>query len=417
MRAATPLRNSLAAQGVGRARGLNLRLSAALICLAGFGANAFGRYYLFLPIALALLIVNALRQLGGIQLDFSFVMLVLFAIAYSLPVLSSPGQDWLNLLYPVAYLVGLVAMKTGGDPNTQFRRIVLTVVAGVTLHGVLNAVTNVRSYGWVPVERALPDYWTQAPLTATLQATLFIPIVGIAYYGLAMRQQHRSIVAILTALALIIALAYNLVTASRTIFVVMLLTLVACTLVPPGRRLPRMAIFAGTAVAIGGLYWLDALGIRSLVESSALMGRYSSGEATGFGEDPRLERWGYVIHHFWDHMGGGLHFRSEIGYVHNLWLDAYDVAGILALLALSGFTFGALALLWRVLVLRRVPVELKVLVVGLWVALIAQFMTEPILDGMPMLFAVFCVFCGAAAGLVRDSPATEWSRRVSRIAT
>lgn len=396
--------------------GSNALYFASLVCLLGFGVNALGLHYLFLLMAMILLILRAPRQFGRMPVDLSLITLFLFSATYSLQMFTSPGQVLLNFLYPLAYMVGLVAVRAGGDPYSQFRRVILTVAAGTTLHGVLNAVTNVRSYGWIPGERVLPDYWTQAPLTATLQATLFIPLVGVAYYGLAMRQQYRSIVAILTGLGLLVAGAYNLVTASRTIFVVMLVTLVACTLVPPGRRMLRIVIFAGAAVAVQRLYLLDILGFRSFVESSALMGRLSSGEAAGLGEDPRFERWGYVIERFWDHMGGGLHFRTQIGYVHNMWLDAYDVAGFSALLALLGFTLGALLLLRRVLVLGRIPVELKVMLVGLWAAMLTQFMTEPILDGIPMLFAVFCVFCGAAAELVRDNTATSLGWRNSRIA-
>lgn len=417
MRIVTTRDHSVATQDVPKTWSSNLYSIPAFVCLFGFSVNAAGIYYFFLALTMALLFLRAPHQVGAATVDFTSVTIFLFSIMYSLQVSSSPSQVLLNLLWPVAYLVGILAMKSGGDPTAQFRRIILTVVAGTTLHGVLNAVTNVRSYGWTPSERALPDYWTQAPLTATLQATFFIPLVGFAYYGVAMRQQHRPIVAIFTVVGLIIAGAYNLVTASRTIFAVMLVTFVACSLIPHGRRLLRMSIFAGIVVAIGALYLLDAFGLRSLVESSALMDRYHRGAAPSFGEDPRFERWVYVIDHFWDHMGGGLHFRSEIGYVHNLWLDAYDVAGLLPFLALLGFTCGALALLLRVLVLRGVPVESQVLVVGLWVALLAQFMTEPILDGMPMMFAIFCLFCGAAAGLVRDSGATKWSQRGSRTAT
>lgn len=387
-----------------------------LACLFGFGVNAFGLHYLFLLMAILPFALGAAHQIGTIPVGLNLVALLLFSATYSLQMFNSIGQVLLNFLYPVAYLVGLAAVRAQGDPNAQFRRLILVVVAGTTLHGVLNALTNMKSYGWVPGDRVLPDFWTQAPLTATLQATLFIPLVGFGCYGLAMRQPRRLIIASFTGLGLITAGVYNLFTASRTIFVVALVTLVACTLVPPGGRLRRIMILAVSAVAIGGLYSLEVLGLRSFVGSSALLERYSSGQAPSLGEDPRFERWAHVVQNFWDHTAGGLHFRAEIGYVHNLWLDAYDVAGLGALLALLGFTIGALALLRRTLVLREVPVELKVLVVGLWVAFLAQFMTEPILDGMPALFAVFCVFGGAVDGLVRGLPLTKASSRPSRIA-
>lgn len=385
------------------------------MCLLGFGANAFGLYYLFLFIALVLLILSSPRRIGNIPVASNFIMLVLFSTTYSVPISGSLRQSVLNFVFPVAYLVGLIAVRTGLERFVQFRRVILTVVAGTTLHGVLNAATNIWSYGWTSGARTLPDFWTQAPLTATLQATLFIPLVGVAYYALAMRQEHRLMVAVIAGSGLIVCVAYNLLMASRTIFLVGALTFFACTLVSPWRY-SRILQMTGIGLASIVLYRFDVFNVRTLMETSALMDRLSSGEAPGLGEDPRFERWAYVVEHFWDHTAGGLHFRAEIGYVHNLWLDAYDVAGFWALLTLLGFTIGALALLRRTLVLREVPVELKVLVVGLWVAFLAQFMTEPILDGMPTLFAVFCVFCGAVDGLVRGLPLTKASSRPSRIA-
>lgn len=375
---------------------------ASLVCLFCFGANMLGVGHLFLLMAMMLSALRAPRQLGRIPLDLNLLMLLVFWLTYSLQESATAGKFLLNSLYLVAYMVGFLYVTGKADPYSQFRSVVLTLTAGTTLHGSLNAITNLRAFGWTPGERVLPDFWSQAPLTATLQATLFIPLVGFACYGLAMRQPHRAIVVMLTGSSLILAGAYNLATASRTIFVVMLLTLIACTLVPPGRRILRVMILAGLGVGVQRLYMLDVFSLRSLVEGSALMERVSNGEAPGFGEDPRFERWVFVIQNFWDHVGGGLHFRAEIGYVHNLWLDVYDAAGLPAFLSLVGFTFGGLVLLWRILVIDTIPVALKVLMVGLWVALLAQFMTEPILDGMPMLFAVFCVFSGAAAALAQE---------------
>jgi hypothetical protein len=46
------------------------------------------------------------------------------------------------------------------------------------------------------------------------------------------------------------------------------------------------------------------------------------------------------------------------------------------------------------------------------VALLAQFMTEPILDGVPYLFALFCLMVGAADGLVRDIPSSGGVREL-----
>lgn len=372
---------------------------AVLMCLLAFSADAFGTNLVFLLIAFSLLIAGTLWRLGSIPLSTTVIMLTSFSVVYSMQTPFSLRESIFDFAYPIAYLVGLIAVQRA-EPLAQFRRVVLVVVAGATLHGVLNAVTNISTYGWTMGVRTPPDFWTQEPLTATLQATLFIPLVGFAYYGLGMRQERRLVVALFTSLALFIAVAYNLWTASRTIYMVMLLAFLASMLVLP-RRLLRLLKWTAIVLPLVGLYRFDIFGVRTLVESSAFMDRVAAGDTSALSEDPRFERWGYVLDHFWENTAGGLNFRAEIGYAHNLWLDAYDVAGLFALLLLLGFTIGVLVLLVRTLVLRELPIDLKVLVAGLWVAFFAQFMTEPILDGMPTLFAAFCVLCGALEGMMR----------------
>ena len=243
-------------------RGRNAPLIAGMVCLFAFSADAFGLFWLYLAAAALLIILPRRHEILSIPVGTNPIMLMFFAGFYSTTPFGHPGQLALDFLFPLGYLVGFVVVKTGGDHNVQLRRLILTLVAGMTTHGTLNAVTNLRAYGYSSGVRVLPDYWTNAPLTPTLQATFFIPLVGFAYYGVAMRQQNRALVGAITAFGLLVAAVYNLATASRTIFVVAAITfsisVLASLWLLPRRRLLRSIGVVGAVVIIAlisiGLY-------------------------------------------------------------------------------------------------------------------------------------------------------------------
>lgn len=376
---------------------------AGLACLFAFSLGTHGANYYLIAAAFVLLLYRQ-RDVGRIRIDFNLIMLIAFAGTYSLSA-QNMRQVAVAFLFPVGYLVGLLVVWVGPGTNPRFRGLVLTLVAGMTLHGVLNAITNMQIYGLQPDGRALPDYWSGAVLTSTLQATFFVPLVGFSFYGLFLRQSHRLVVASLTSLSLAIAISYNFATASRSIFVAGAIVLSVCCLVflwvqPRERLVFDLAVVLGSTLCVI-LYWRNSSTLQSMWDRSALTSRLADQETTSLGDDPRFDRWRYVVDNFWDYPFGGLNFRAQIGYIHNLWLDAYDTAGILSLLALLGFTFGSILICWRVVRLATVPPEIRVLVVGLWTALFAQFMTEPVLDGVPGLFTFLCVLSGGASGLGR----------------
>jgi hypothetical protein len=376
---------------------------AALVCTFAFSADVFGKGFWFLFVAGFLIVLGCLREIPRIPVHSELIMLALFAAAYSVATSGKLTDVLVALTFPVGYLVGLLVVQTAEARNVQLRSLILALVAGMTTHGVLNAVTNFLNFGWHPVERSLPDFWSGAVLSATVQGTLFIPLVGFAYYGLAIRQGNRMI-PVLTAACLLVAAVYNFITASRTIFVVGLITLGVCAvsslwLRPTRHRKSVMMVVLGGLLIVTTAYQLNLFQLRSMVDESPLISRLTAPDSSTLAEDARFTRWAYVLGHFWDHTTGGLYFRASIGYVHNLWLDAYDTAGLFALLMLGGFTIGAVALLWRVVRKGELLAELRVLLVGLWIAFLAQFMTEPILDSMPTLFVVFCVLVGGVSSL------------------
>lgn len=398
-------------------RGWGVFFVVALACLVGFAAAAFRMQSWLLVAAFCAAALAQPQRIGAAVSRPRFLVLLAFSILYLIASMGSFAHPFPTFAYPIAFLTGFLLAAGPKDEDGRFSAVIIAGVVGSTIHGTLNAASNFKNFGWDLPGRVLPDFWTQEPLTATLQGTLFVPLAGFVFYALWSGSGHHTRRVLLTMSAVSIAVGYNLATASRTLFVVGALTF-GVLLLAALRTRPRAALglsfIAGVALL---LYYQDILRIRSLAEGTPLARRMAQANTTALGEDPRFERWQYFFGHFWDYTKGGGQFRAANGYAHNLWLDVYDVAGLPSLILLLCFSLSALALMVRVIRSPLVASPVKFLIGGQLFALLAQFMTEPILDGVPYLFALFCLMVGATDGLLRDVGVTKvGSARGARIA-
>jgi hypothetical protein len=113
-----------------------------------------------------------------------------------------------------------------------------------------------------------------------------------------------------------------------------------------------------------------------------------SGIATAGG---RLDRWiGSISSLFTDPFGWPM---ARYGYAHNLWLDVARVGGFLPFLILVVFSF-FLTIFFLKNVYHKTSSFLRDYFIVYFVAILAVFMVEPILDGMYLFFLVHCFVGG-----------------------
>ena len=147
------------------------------------------------------------------------------------------------------------------------------------------------------------------------------------------------------------------------------------------------------------LFQSNFLNVRDLVLRSNFYQRFYGDFAGDISEDSRLERKVLYIQHFESSILGGNHNRSKYGHAHDIVLDTYDEAGIFALIAITWFLLRMIKNGYLFLKNKSHPFQTKQVVLALYIALYAEFFVEPILQGVPWLFTLFC-FIG---GLIKSS--------------
>jgi hypothetical protein len=91
----------------------------------------------------------------------------------------------------------------------------------------------------------------------------------------------------------------------------------------------------------------------------------------------------------------------RLGHAHNFWLDVARVSGIIPLIFLMFFTFSAFNNWNRVLIYFKNKVFIKTYIYTLFISFILQFSVEPIMEGMYLLFLLFCFFVGLLSGVLQ----------------
>ena len=381
-----------------------------LFCLFLGSLNLINRFYYCIYIAALLFVMAPGRKL---HFDKSFLMLLIFAM--SLLVFDASYQNMATSMikpftYPLCYIMGLSLFPKEESNldlshNEKQTSIVIYVAsAGVMLHFVLNMLTNRGAD-----TRHVIDFWTKDEMSATGQAVLACLMIAVAAAFLFSKSgKPKKIIAIAS---LAIVLAYNLILAGRTIFLLILIVFAAALLYvmyenkrikANGKTVELIFIIVVVSTLLLLLYSSNAFGVRDSLESSNFYNRFFDKNSTQtIDEDSRLENKLYYIEHFFDSMLGGGHIRREFGHsAHDLFLDVYDEAGIFALISIAIYILYSIGRAIKCIRSNNISFETRLLILCVYLIVNIQFWLEPITRGIPWLLATYCLIDGAVNSLL-----------------
>ena len=95
-------------------------------------------------------------------------------------------------------------------------------------------------------------------------------------------------------------------------------------------------------------------------------------------------------------MGG---FKNTLFYAHNLIVDAGRMCGVIPMFLLLIYIVLILMKVFRVCKNNNISLESRMLILIFYFSYLVNFMVEPVLEGMPMIFVTFCIVNGAVAKL------------------
>ena len=374
-----------------------------LTCLFLGALNFVNRYYYCVYIAMAFFVITPNRKALS---NGSLMALLLFAV--SMLIFNPTSHTMLtNMIRPFTYAfcymmgAGIFnrSKNQGISLENEERKVsvgIYVLTFGIMLHFLLNMLTN-----WGIGSRHVVDFWTKEEASATSQAVLACLMIGVAMAFLfSTVGRFKKTIAIVS---LGVIVAYNLVLAGRTIFmliIIMSVVAIICMCVAKKKSITKVFFIAFFIVAVLLLiYNLNLFNIKTIVESSNFYDRFTNSQ--DIEADARMTHKLAYIQYFFKYPWGGGNIRELYGHsAHDLYLDTYDESSIFALIAIVIYIVQSLVRMVRCFKTQSITFKTRLLIVCVYLVCNIQFWLEPIIRGVPWLLASYCFIDGMVTNLL-----------------
>jgi hypothetical protein len=101
-----------------------------------------------------------------------------------------------------------------------------------------------------------------------------------------------------------------------------------------------------------------------------------------------------------NHPNVWVNFETE--YSHNLWLDVARLTGIIPLVFLCFFTISCISLVMNTLKLSQSNIFFNISIITSFAGFMTVFFVEPVIEGLYLLFLIFCFYIGILSGYVKS---------------
>lgn len=377
----------------------NLTLFIELILLSLMSMDFRTRFFYF---AFALFGVLIIFQRMKFETPLAVIPAIILSVSMCL--FSPTTRGWtLGMIRPFAYPLCVIAgynLVNVAEKKKAERQIVYIIIAlafGACTHYVLNMIIN-----WgKSVDRNTIDYWTKSVLAATGQSALASLMIGVAIPLLFTEIKKRY--KFLALGILVCILYYNLVLGGRTIFVLffaMLFINILSSIIRSKsgiKRIRILFILFIIAVFIFVLIRFNIFGINDLFVKSNFYKRFFAANHDNVTEDGRSEYRILYLKNMFFYLFGGNELRRAVGnhYAHDLLLDLYSDSGFFAFVAVLFMLGFCLIKTFKLFRDPQTGSIFKRILVNVIITFFTMFAMEPILDGMPWMFASFCIIFGS----------------------
>ena len=379
--------------------------------------NFVNRFAYCVFIAFAAFLVLEWRY---IKVSVEVIPLIIFSL--SLLVFWPGGNSSITAMlrtftFPMCFIIGynLPSQSTGVlSRERSFRIMTIVLALGTWLHLMLNLIINFLNE---EAERNTIDFWIGDVLSATGQAALASIMIPVAVA--CMFSKAKKWLKLLSVVALVTILYYNLILAGRNIIILLIVALLVALVYhfKKSNRIKQnikaLLWVATIALVCVVAYRNNLFGIRDVITDSNFYERFFEDSASTLTEDSRGERKLKYLEYLFEFPFGGANIKAIVGgYAHDLYLDTYDEAGVFAFFAIVTVVIDFAFKTFKVLKNKAISYETKQMLFLVFVVLNIEFWIEPILAGMSWLLACFCIIYGSVCSLVVASKRNEGSDKI-----
>lgn len=374
-----------------------------IVILLGFlwGINIFNLASLMLLLIFSMVIAKAvLLKDNHLDIPKSFILLITYFISYFL--FASIYSDDIFQVFITYFLLPLLSVFSGytlirlrqkgfWDQTEYF---ILFISIGLATYGILNIYQRYQegydTLTWIAAGRMSVDFWRGDEVWPTLQATYFIPIIGILFYMVFISKGFLKKILYLIGFMFALITAFDI--GSRTLIVLSIAVLCAYLLVYLKSNIisakKKTNVTIVLALLIIGLLMLFIFNVGSLrtniMESNFIL-RLTGGtkydDVEGLlsihGRDIRYKAiFDQMFIHPFGNIDLGTIESGGLGSAHNTWLEIFRVAGIVPFVLFIFWTIHSIKVLIKLFFSEGLLDKEMALPLIIVIVITVQFMTE-----------------------------------------
>lgn len=339
----------------------------------------------------------------------NLIILICFSVTYYLiSMLYEIDVSKTSIACILSFYIGMMLIETSKIPEKTIIKYTYSIAIGFFIHAMANYIINIGTQ-----DRNTIDIWTNVKRSATLQATMLTMVMGSSFYSLFIvkKKLHKFIMLS----CIILSLLYNLILGTRTLIIVSIVSFIfSCMIfivfyIKKGAVILKNAkILLSTIVIILLIYNSNFMGIKEEIKDTKLLRRINKPYSTQEADINRMKTIFVSFNNIFNYpIGGNTKKVGNLKYAHNMWLDVAKQSGIIPFTLLLLFSIINLWKCIKILRSREFSVETKVFLVGIYSAVLLNMSVEPIIQGEPLFFIMFCNIAGMVEETVKKKLTIE----------
>lgn len=378
-----------------------------LICMALLVFMIFEVPYfnLFLVAGLLMLLAYTLIYKRRPVVNGEMLILLLFISLYF--IIDTKLEQ--SITYKIWYGVSTVSLYACGnymtfeglDKREKSNKVeyVVKIIAVSYMLYILATIIYSFLRGQFLLSRNPLNLWTGTLRAATHYGTM--SIIPLAY-GLFLimngdSKRSRRLGCLLITFSLMVAV----ITASRTVLLLvplgLIITYFANIKMNGNFTKKHLNLLVGSLIILGfGILCLatNLFGIQTIFYKTQLGQRYLLGDAPTLMNDGRWENVSFFLQHLNQSIWGGGYSRTNAGNLHNVYLNVFDLSGIVPFSLIVLFSVCVLRDYHKLRIRGTVDISTQLLFLLIFILSFIQMMLEPTMESVPVYMWCLLLICG-----------------------
>ena len=337
----------------------------------------------------------------------AFLFLVVGSLAF-MTISMYNGYDLTSSTFCLRFIVPILLFYIGytrGMKGFESLKVDVYWISFATfIHGFLNVITNRNVNILTIAGRQYQDIYG-GPISATLQNLFFVLSSALFFYFLV--YEKRKSLKIIGVFATLGGVYGSIANASRTLLYVTVLIFIMCLFLHlvlthniASGIIRGIIVVCGILLIVFTIMWLDLFGVQEWFVNTALGQReLTSVVRNSISQNSRWVYAGDILELLPQYPLGNMPYNH---FAHNLWVDIAKETGVIPFILYIAFVIAALFEGGKYFFNVKGESEKAIFIAAIIVAHVLVFFTEPIMEGSPLMFAIFCFIVGGVSSLTKN---------------